>query len=85
MALIDLFQLFARYDQSAYEVFFPANTAATEAEVTSFTLGLALPEEYNIFLTTPLAGLTVTASVSGRRLHVLSLPEVRDKLADFPA
>jgi hypothetical protein len=84
MALIDLFQFFVHYDRDAYEVFFPANAAATEADVQAFALGLGLPEEFRVYLTTPIAGLTVTARRSRRSLHVFSLAEVRAMLANFP-
>jgi hypothetical protein len=82
MALIDLFAFFVEYDRAAYEVHFPWDIAATEAEVSA--LGRALPEAYRVFLTKPLAGLTVTSRRSGRVLRVYSLTEVLGRLADFP-
>jgi hypothetical protein len=84
MALIDLFQFFVAYDRTVYEVHFPADAAVTEEEVAAFGRGLCLPEEFRVYLTTPLAGFTVTARASGRRLHVLSLAEVRARRTGSP-
>jgi hypothetical protein len=84
MTFIDLFQFFVGYDHTAYEVHFPADAAATEAEVAAFGSGLCLPDEFRVYFTTPFAGLTVTGRARGGRLHILSLAEMRARLTDSP-